>query len=197
MLLEVLLVLPLYAAIFGIFWRFRYTIKAMSEIDEIFASCTLPETEESTMVEEPCKREFLKGVINQGKADKLPGKTLWTVKRVEKASNKVIEKLYHEYHQADAKHKAEMTGKAVGTHVVSMYSKGVSRVLKIDNVEQLRKDIDSDPIIKDSMADVGALLVGTFGRFLAPLLIAAHTANHAEGFVQGEGFEDNKDIIND
>jgi hypothetical protein len=160
----------------------------MTEIDEIFASCTL-ETEEST--EEPCtnKREFLKGVINQGKAEKLPGKTLWTVKRVEKATNKVIDKLYQEYHQADAKHKAEMTGKAVGTHVVSMYSKGVSRVLKIDSVEQLRKDIDSDPIIKESMADVGALLVGTFGRFLAPLLIAAHTANHTEGFVQVESSE--------
>ena len=45
------------------------------------------------------------------------------------------------------------------------------------------EEIDNDPIIKESMADVGALMVGTFGRYLAPLLIAAHTANHAEGFV--------------
>ena len=58
-----------------------------------------------------------------------------------------MEKLYHEYHQADAQHKAEMTGKAVSAHVVSIYSKGVSRVLKIDSVEQLRKDIESDPVI--------------------------------------------------
>ena len=71
-------------------------------------------------------------------------------------------------------------------HVVNMYSKGVSRVLKIDSVEQLRRDIDNDPIIKESMADVGALMVGTFGRYLAPLLIAAHTANHTEGFVETE-----------
>ena len=55
----------------------------------------------------------------------------------------------------------------MGTHVITMYSKGVSRVLRIDNVDQLRKDIDTDPIIRDSMADVGALMVGTFGRFLA------------------------------
>ena len=68
---------------------------------------------------------------------------------MKKATDKVVEKLHHEYHQADAKHKAEMTGKAV----VSIYSKGVSRVLNIDSVEQLRKDIDGNPIIKESMAD--------------------------------------------
>ena len=65
-------------------------------------------------------------------------------------------------------------------------------MLKIESVEQLRKDIDSDQIIKESMADVGALLVGTFGRFLAPLLIAAHTANYAEGF-----FQRKEDLKND
>ena len=48
------------------------------------------------------------------------------------------------------------------------------------------------------MADVGALMVGTFGRYLAPLLIAAHTANHTEGFVETEkmmqvGVEGGKD----
>ena len=29
------------------------------------------------------------------------------------------------------------------------------------------------------MADIGALMVGTFGRLLAPILVACHTANHA------------------
>ena len=91
-----------------------------------------------------------------------------------------MEKLHHEYQQADARHKAEMTGRAVSAHAVRIYSRGVSRVLNIDSVEQLRKDIDGDPIIKESMADVGALLAGMFGRFLTPLLIAAHTANHTE-----------------
>ena len=157
----------------------------MTEIDEmIFTNCSL---EEETTQEEGGKREFLIAQVERGKADKLPGKTPWTVKRLRKATEQVIEKLYHEYQQTDARHKAETTGKAVSAHVVNMYSKSVSRVLKIDSVEQLRRDIDSDPIIKESMADVGALMVGTFGRFLAPLLIAAHTANHTEGFVQRDG----------
>ena len=186
MIFQVLLILPLYVGIFALFFRFRFVIKTMTEIDEmIFTNCSL---EEETQEEgDTSKREFLIAQVERGKADKLPGKTPWTVKRLRKATDQVIEKLHHEYQQTDARHKAETTGKAVSAHVVNMYSKSVSRVLKIDSVEQLRRDIDSDPIIKESMADVGALMVGTFGRFLAPLLIAAHTANHTEGFVQRDG----------
>ena len=193
MLLEVLLILPMYIVFFGIFWRFRHLIKVMTDIDEIFS---VEHGDEGVCEEEVDKRDFLVQVIMQGKADKLPGKTKWTEKKVQKASDKVVEKLYHGYHQADIKHKAEMTGKAVSSHVVSMYSKGVSRVFKIDSVEQLRKDIDDDPIIKESMADIGALLVGIFGKFLTPLLIGAHTANHVEGFTQG-GVEEENSTINE
>ena len=76
--------------------------------------------------------------------------------------------------------KAVKTGQASGPHVTNLYSTGVSKVLNIDSVEGLRKDIENDPIIKDSMADIGALMVGTFDRFLAPLLVMAHTSNHVE-----------------
>ena len=76
-----------------------------------------------------------------------------------------------------------MTGKAIGSHFIKLFSNGVSKVLKIDDIEQLRRDIDEDPIIKDSMADIGILVVTTFGKWLSPILIACDTANHAEGFV--------------
>ena len=59
----------------------------------------------------------------------------------------------------------------------------MSKVLRIDDMEQLRKDIDEDPIIKDSMADIGALMVSTFGKWLSPILIVCHTANHTQGFM--------------
>ena len=120
--------------------------------------------------------------IDQGKATKFSGKTTWTVNRINKASDSMIEKLYSEFNANEVQHKAENTGKAVSKHIVNLYSTGISRVLKIDDIDQLRRDIDNDPIIKDSMADVGFLMVGTFGHFLAPLLIAAHTANHTQGF---------------
>ena len=89
-----------------------------------------------------------------------------------------IEKLKNHFFQAEAKLKAEKTGNVVSKHVVNLYSVGVSKILKIDTTNQLRKDIDSDLVIRESMADIGALLVGTFDQFSTPLLIAAHTANH-------------------
>ena len=46
------------------------------------------------------------------------------------------------------------------------------------NVKKLRQDIEDDPIIKDQMADLGCLFVCTFGNYLAPVLIASHTANN-------------------
>ena len=104
MIFEVLLVLPLYVVIFGIFWSFRYIIKMMTEIDEIIlANCSL---EEETTQKDTSKRGFFISVIEQGKADKLSGKTPWSMKRLEKATDQVIEKLYNEYQQADARHKA-------------------------------------------------------------------------------------------
>ena len=103
MIFEVLLVLPLYVVIFGIFWSFRYIIKMMTEIDEIIlANRSL---EEETTQKDTSKRGFFISVIEQGKADKLSGKTPWSMKRLEKATDQVIEKLYNEYQQADARHK--------------------------------------------------------------------------------------------
>ena len=183
MLLEICLILPIYLLIFVIFYRFRNIIKMASDINEFLC---VENNNDSEEVSDNNKRDFLIQIINQGKADKLPGKTLWTVAKIRKASDLIIEKLHHEYHQNEAKHKAEKTGKAVSAHAINLYSKGVSRFLKINNVDQLRKDIDEDPIIKESMAGVGGLLVGTFGPYLTPILIAAHTANHIEGFAETE-----------
>ena len=184
--------------IFVIFYRFRHIIKVMSDIDEILCVENDNNSEEVSVSDN--KRDFLINVINQGQANKLSGKTPWTVSRIRKASDLIIEKLHHEYHQNETKHKSEKTGKAVSAHAINLYSKGVSRFLKINSVDQLRKDIDEDPIIKESMADVGALLVGTFGAYLTPILIAAHTANHVESFAETEKViqvEDNSENKNE
>ena len=46
-----------------------------------------------------------------------------------------------------------------------------------------------NPIIKDQMAGLGCLFVCTFGNFLAPVLITAHTANNL-GFGDEQDHED-------
>ena len=89
-----------------------------------------------------------------------------------------MEKLHSKYTQKELQHKGEKTGKAMGKHLIKTYSNGVIKVLRIDDMEQLRKDIDEDSINKDSMAGVT-----TFGKWLSPILIACHTANHTQGFM--------------
>ena len=53
-------------------------------------------------------------------------------------------------------------------------------MVKIRDVRILQQDIENDPIIKDEMASLGCLLVCTFGNFLAPTFVAAHTANNLD-----------------
>ena len=96
---------------------------------------------------------------------------------MEKASDETINKIYVEYRQRELNEKGKKTGKALGKHVITLYSVGISWWLKIRDVKKLQRDIENDPIIKEQMADLGCLLVCTFGNFLAPVLIAAHTAN--------------------
>ena len=64
-------------------------------------------------------------------------------------------------------------------------------MVKIRHVKKLQQDTENDPIIKDQMAHLGCLLVSTFGNFLAPVLVAAHTMNSldlAENF-ENDGYE--------
>ena len=72
-----------------------------------------------------------------------------------------------------------------------MYSTEISRWLKIKNVKKLQQDIENDPIIKDQMANLGCLLVCTFGNFLLPALVAAHTVNNLDlgNELENQGYE--------
>ena len=66
-------------------------------------------------------------------------------------------------------------------------------MVKIKDVKKLQQDIENGPIIKDQMTNLGCLFVCTFGNFLAPVLVAAHTVNNLDlGNGQGtenEGYE--------
>ena len=61
------------------------------------------------------------------------------------------------------------------------------------DVKKLRQDIENDTIIKDQMAGLSCLFVCVFGKYLAPALIAAHTANNLDfGYeedLENEGYE--------
>ena len=83
-----------------------------------------------------------------------------------------------EYYRKELNEKGEKTGKALGKHVISLYSTDICQVVKIRGVKKLRQDIKNNLIIKDQVAILGCLLVCTFSTFLAPVLFAAHTVNN-------------------
>ena len=139
-------------------------------------------------IEQHKKREWLKSVIDQGKA-RLLGK--WTHERVDKASDETINKKYAEYKQREIIEKGEKTGKALDKHVINLYSIRISQWLKIMDVKKLQQDTENDPIIKDQMANLGCLFVCTLGNYMAPVLIAVHTANNIDfgNEPENEGYE--------
>ena len=189
MITEVLLVLPLYLILFFIWWRFRRLIEIMACAgdmlnDDDFFGDVVDTPEEG--IEQHKKQEELKSVIDKGKLGHK-----WTHRRVDKASDEIINKTYAEYKQRKLNEKGEKTGKALGKHVINLHSTGISRRLEIKDVKKLRQGTENDPIIKDQMANLGCLFVCTFGDYLAPVLIAAHTANNVDfGNEPGnEGYE--------
>ena len=126
------------------------------------------------------KREVLKDVVKKGKAYLLGDNKPWTIDQVDKANEKLIDKLYQNYTQYEIQYKAEKVGRAIWEPFVNIYTNGITKLLEIYNLKQLKKDIINDPSIKDSMMDIGALMVLTFGKYLSPLLILCYTAKHSK-----------------
>ena len=139
-------------------------------------------------IEQHRKREYLKSAIDRGKLGHK-----WKHERIDKESDENINRWYVENRQRELNEKGEKTGKALGKHVINLYSTGIYWMIKIRNVHKLSQDIENDPIIKDQMASLGCLLVCAFGNLLAPVLALAHTINNLDlGHEQGhenEGYE--------
>ena len=169
MFLKLALVLPINILIWYILIRYKHVIKAMSSLDNLLSNIDedfddVVDTPEEGVAQRK-KRETLKDAIKYGKVHLLPGKKgKWSAENIDKKTDEEIEKLYNMYMQRERELNSEITGRAMGRHLNNLYSNGVSKVLKIDDIEQLRRDIDKDPIIKDSMADIGVLMVTAFEK---------------------------------
>ena len=98
---------------------------------------------------------------------------------------------HNKYKQRELNEKYEETGKALGKHVINLHSRGIYWVVKIRDVQKLRQDIENDPIIKDQMANLGCLLMCTFGDYFAPILVAVHTVKNLDrgDKLEHEGYE--------
>ena len=138
MITEVLLVLPLYLISFFIWWRFQPLIKAMTDVGDIFHDDFFGDIVDTPKegIEQHRKRECLKSVISKGKAYLLGSK--WTRESADKACDETINKTYAEYKQRELNEKGQKTGQALSTHIINLYSTGISRVVKVRDAKKLR-----------------------------------------------------------
>ena len=57
--------------------------------------------------------------------------------RFDKASDENINKIYIKYKQRELIKKGDKTGKALGKHVISLYSSSISQVIKIMDAKKI------------------------------------------------------------
>lgn len=104
-----------------------------------------------------------------------------------------IDKLYAAYEQHEIQQKAEAIGLAIRGNVVKFWSMGISKVVRIRDVEKLRRYISDDLLIKDQMVNFGALIVCILGNFCVPLLLLVQILNNAEIGMVNEGCIESND----
>ena len=73
--------------------------------------------------------------------------------------------------------------------MISPYSTGISKTVKVRNAEKLQLDIQNDAIIRKQIANLGCLLVCTSVNFLGPILVSVHTVNKLDSVYENEGSE--------
>ena len=101
-------------------WRFRHVIKMMADVENILNDEEFLEILFYTPkkgAEQHSKQECLKGAISKDKGQKRRNSTI---------SHETINKTYAEYKQHELNEKDEKTGKALGKHLISLYSTGTS-----------------------------------------------------------------------
>ena len=158
--------------IFVLFFRFRYIIKMMSEIEKLFSTMS---SEDSA--DEVSKQDFLVEKVKNGESIS-NSKTPWTVERLEKASDKVVEKLYEKHvnplpvkvNKQDA---LEM-GNYVCPVVIEMYAEGLKTLMEqmpfvssryTINTEKLKASILANKLFCDNLAvKIGSKMIEQMGE---------------------------------
>ena len=123
------------------------------------------------------KREFLMDKVKSGEQIS-NSKTPWTEERLEKASDKVIEKLYDKYQNPPPvkinKQEALELGRPVCPAVIEMYAEGLGTLVDqmplikdryVINVEKLKTNILANKLFCDSLAiKIGSRMIEQMGE---------------------------------
>ena len=82
----------------------------------------------------------------------------------------------------------------MGKYIINLYSSGISRLVKIRDVEKLQQDIENDLVIKDQMPPPPPPRLSFsvyLWRLSCGILVAVHTRNHLDrgDEPENEGYE--------
>ena len=153
------------------FYRFRRIIKVMSDIENFMSDLM---SDEIIPVD---KRDFLVRKVKNGESIS-NSKTPWTVERLEKASDKVVEKLYEKNVNPLPvkinKQEALEIGKPVCPVVIEMYAEGLKTLIEqmpyvgkryTINTEKLKANISVNKYFCDNLAvKIGSKMLEQMGE---------------------------------
>ena len=155
------------------------------------------------------KREFLIEKLRSGEQIS-NSKTLWTEERLQKASEKAIEKLYDKYQNPTPvkvdKQEALKLGKPVCPVVIELYAEGLKGILAqipyvggryTINVEKLKHNISSNKLFCDNLAiKIGSKIIEQMGSnspMQVGISLASMTWDAVEPVQKSEVSSENKD----
>lgn len=119
------------------------------------------------------KKERLYSLAVSGKTKQYLG-TEMTWDQVQSMSPENIDKYYNRY---ESKLGSKMI-QSLGHTLINLYSKAVSNFVDIDSQQDLRYDLEQDPVISKGLESIGCDLYYRFGGLLAPLSMGLITFNH-------------------
>ena len=210
-MIEAIFVLPIYIAIFVIYFRFKPLIKRMAEANDILSDLLSDTSETNRVADCASKREFLLEKLKNGEQIS-NSKTPWTVERLEKASDKVIEKLYDKYQNPLPvkinKQEALEMGKTVCPVVIEMYAEGLENIIDhfpyisekyTINVEKLKRNVSTNKLFCDNLAiKIGSKMIEKMGENSAMRIgvsLAAMTWDAVEKVKQVDKKLETKDAV--
>ena len=140
--LFLLLILSLCFILFLILLQFWHILKTREGVESAlnnheFSADTIDTPKEC--IEHYKETRMFKGCIKEGKVYFQGGKKQRTLDRVDKASNRTINKIYAEYKQHKLKENGEITKRAFERHVIGLHLSGISHFVKMKDVKSYSK----------------------------------------------------------
>jgi hypothetical protein len=119
------------------------------------------------------KRERIYSVVASGKSKQYLGKTM-SIEDAQKLTDDEVEALHERY--------SSLLGsklvKNLGQVIVKLYSNTISKYIIPVDEENLRHELEDNPLINNSLGSVCCNLYYKFGPLLAPVVVALITFNN-------------------